>query len=112
MKRYFSVDGKFGEGVYELGVYKLKDIIEAHIKNKDIEVIVYEMKKDYGGEMWCSKERWFVEKWRGICGMECQYYLPCNGVSGRCRHLKNGFIPTGRKYKLLNGKLTLMEDKI
>lgn len=40
------------------------------------------------------------------CGLICSDYSPCNGRSGRCRHLMNGFDDTGRYYVLISGSLT------
>jgi len=62
------------------------------------EIILFEMKRDIGGPMFCRKMDCFVEK--GDCGFTCFWYDPCNGKSGRCRCLKHGFIETGKKFKL------------
>lgn len=64
-------------------------------------------KREVGGEMWCKEEGQFVE--RGTtCGKNwCGTYSPCNGKSGRCRHLTNGFEGVEEFYILTkDGKLT------
>ena len=71
-------------------------------------VILLEMCRDIGGEMWCVELLDFVDDY---CGNLCNDYKPCNGVSGRCRKLKHGFIETGRKYKLKDGIITLLDSK-
>jgi hypothetical protein len=63
-----------------------------------IPLIVEECKRDIGGPMWCQDHGEFVEK--GDCGRLCEDYSPCNGKNGRCIHLKNGYMGTGKKYKL------------
>ena len=65
--------------------------------------ILLEMKRDIGGEMFCREEKEFVDN--ESCGNDCEYYDPCNGKSGRCRSLGNGFIETGKKYVLTDGKI-------
>ena len=67
------------------------------------EIKLEEQKRDIGGEMWCSLKDLFVKKWD--CGRLCNIYNPCNGKNGRCRHLKNGFIKTGRKFLLTKFRL-------
>ena len=69
--------------------------------------ILSEMKRDIGGEMWCSEWAYFVSD---DCGVECDDYKPCNGKNGRCRNLKNGFVETGRKFTLTDGRLILKES--
>jgi len=66
------------------------------------DVTLFEMKRDIGGEMWCPKLFDFVDN---ACGHACKDYNPCNGKSGRCRNLKNGFIKTGKKFRLKDGFL-------
>ena len=74
------------------------EFFKAEIDEDLKEIELFEMKRDIGGEMWCDEHFDFVEK--GDCGKWCDYYKPCNGKSGRCRNLKNGFIVTGRKFLL------------
>ena len=62
------------------------------------EIELLEVKRDYGGQMWCEEIGDFVEK--GDCGRFCSTYKPCNGKNGRCRCLENGFIETGREFLL------------
>lgn len=68
--------------------------------------ILSEMKRDIGGEMWCDIEKDFL----GECYEGCGNYNPCNGKSGRCRSLKNGFVETGRKFKKVDGKPILVGE--
>ena len=92
MKYYIESDG---DGC----VYPLQEFIETLNDTEDLkEIGLFEMKRDVGGEMWCEENEDFVEK--GDCGRWCDHYKPCNGKSGRCRSLKNGFILTGRKFLL------------
>jgi|GEM_PF-3773026 len=78
-----------------------QDIIETF----DEGTILFEMKRDIGGEMWCDIEEDFVGN--DGCFRGCDDYNPCNGKNGRCRSLKNGFIETGRKFVLIDGKIAL-----
>ncbi len=83
-----------------------------HFIDEDSEpVVLIEMSKDIGGDMWCTETLTFVEDY---CGNGCKDYNPCNGKSGRCRSLKNGFIETGKKIILKNGIAIPMDknDKI
>jgi len=66
------------------------------------EITLLEMKRDIGGVMFCREIVGLVEK--GDCGNICSFYNPCNGVSGRCRHLQNSFVRTGKKFKLTANK--------
>ena len=94
--KYFT-ESTDTDGVEALEFYKS----ELDEDLKEIELL--EMKRDIGGEMWCDEVWDFVEK--GDCGRWCDYYKPCNGKSGRCRNLKNGFIETGRKFILTKSGL-------
>ena len=99
--RYFTNE-EYSEMVYTL------DFFKDMIVDEDLEEIeLEEMKRDYGGEMWCKENQDFVGE--GDCGKWCDYYKPCNGRSGKCRHLVNGFVGTGR-YFILN-KSGLKEAK-
>jgi hypothetical protein len=64
-------------------------------------------KRDVRGDyMWCSEHLSFIERGDSECGsLWCARYSPCNGKSGRCRHLKNGFIETSQKYILTTSGL-------
>ena len=86
------------DGVQTLEFYKS----ELDDDLKEIELL--EMERDIGGEMWCDERFEFVEK--GDCGKWCDHYQPCNGKSGRCRNLKNGFTMTGKKFILTKSGLT------
>ena len=68
---------------------------------------IKEVKRDYGGEMWCRRAERFVEK--GECGRVCDTYEPCNGKNGRCRNLENGFRKTGKRFLLNKSGLKEME---
>lgn len=59
-------------------------------------------KREIGGEMFCSLQEEFVE--RGIdCGKrKCANYEPCNGKSGRCKNLKNGYEGVGKFFILFS----------
>ena len=89
---YFLAE-EYGEMVYTLDFFK-DMLIDDNLEKLELE----EMKRDIGGEMWCGKEQEFVSK--GDCGRWCNYYSPCNGKSGRCKCLKNGFMETGKKFLL------------
>jgi len=99
--RYFMEDKDFdGEGVCLLKDFKM--MLDDDIKEMEL----LEMKRKYGGEMWCEENGEFVEK--GDCGKfwcNQNQYNPCNGKSGRCRSLKNGFIETGKKFILTKSGL-------
>lgn len=36
------------------------------------------------GFFWCSSFGEITEK--GECGKQCEFYEPCNGTTGRCKH--------------------------
>ena len=97
-KRYYIAKD---EGyVYRLSVFKKR------IQNGETdEFILEEEKRDIGGPMYCQINGRFPEK--GDCGkLDCDEYNPCNGKSGRCKHLKNGFVGTGKRFKLTKDGLT------
>ena len=97
MKYFMPEDNEF--------VYNLQHCIDCYGDGD----ILFEMKRDIGGEMFCKEEKEFVDN--ESCGNHCEYYDPCNGISGRYRSLENGFVETGRKYILNNGKITLLDKK-
>ena len=81
---------------------------EETLKEEEEEKIeLWELKRDYGGPMWCKTGEEFIEE--GKCGRDCESYLPCNGKNGRCRFLDNGYIHTGKKFILT--KSGLKEEK-
>ena len=82
------------------------DLLETEIEAESI--IIEECKRDKGGPMHCLQEDFFPEK--GDCGRACKQYKPCNGKSGRCRHLASGYIGTGKLFQL-NRKGELLEVK-
>lgn len=90
--KYFTEKECSDDGVFTLDDFKmtLGDDL------KEIELL--EMKRDYGGEMWCDEDQGFVEK--GNECVQCPKYSPCNGKNGRCRKLKNGFVETGKEFIL------------
>lgn len=90
----------FTESMDTDGVQSL-DFFKSELDEERIELL--EMKKDIGGRMWCDEEYFFVDK--GDCNTWCKHYQPCNGKSGRCRNLKNGFIQTGKKFILTKSGL-------
>jgi len=60
-----------------------------------LDVVVEIQKINYKGMRYCfEKDEEFVIG--TDCGKECELYSPCNGKSGRCRHLKNMYIGTGK----------------
>lgn len=84
-------------------VYTLQHFIDEEEDN----IILFEMKRDIGGEMFCDLYKEFVDE---LCE-GCIDYNPCNGKNGRCRNLKNGFVETGKKFRLKDGLLTPMDKK-
>ena len=97
--RYFIEKECPDDGIFTLDAFKM-------MIGDDIEEIeLLEMERDYGGEMWCEGKEDFVKKGDCDCGCFCQQYSPCNGKSGRCRSLKNGFIETGREFILTKNGL-------
>jgi len=97
----------FMESEDEDGVSTIDGYMDRIIDGEDEEIELFEMKRDIGGQMWCDEGFEFVEK--GDCGKWCLSYKPCNGKSGRCRNLKNGFIRTGRKFFLTKNGLKKIE---
>jgi hypothetical protein len=89
------------------GVIATIDYFQDEINDCDGEMELFGEKRDIGGPMWCSSSEEFIEffgSWHS-CGNTCADYNPCNGKSGRCRHLKNGFIETSQKYILTTSGL-------
>lgn len=104
MKYYYSFE------LCDGWVMTLEEAKES-LKEEDIgeeEIELEEMKRDIGGNMYCSAKEYFIEK--GDCGKWCSMYSPCNGKSGRCRELENGFIGTGKKF-ILN-KSGILREKL
>lgn len=95
--RYFTNE-EYSEMVYTLDFFK-NMLIDDDLEKLELE----EMKRDIGGEMWCEEIGDFVGKYD--CGFICDKYKPCNGKSGRCRNLKNGFVETGRDFLLTKNGL-------
>ena len=89
--RYFMADDS--EYIETLDCFK-EELIEDDLEEMEL----LEAERDIGGEMWCERREDFIEK--GDCDRWCKQYNPCNGKSGRCRNLKNGFALTGRKFLL------------
>lgn len=80
-----------------LGVCGDIEWAKSHAESYDIPMGFELSVKDIGGPMWCCEEGEFVEDSRDSCGKSnCNFYNPCNGKSGRCRHLKNCFTGTGK----------------
>ena len=97
----------FMESKDEDGVFTIDGYMDRITDGEDEEIELFEMKRDIGGEMWCEENERFVEK--GDCGKWCPMYSPCNGKSGRCRNLKNGFVETGLKFLLTKDGLREIE---
>lgn len=95
MKYYMEEFGEYA--------WPLEDLIDCC----DNGAILLEMKRDIGGEMFCNKFKEFIDEEfiDEECGNDCEFYNPCNGISGRCRLLVNGFIETGKKFVLVKSKL-------
>lgn len=98
MKYYFN---DRDESCYPLSFYK--EEMEEFPYIKEIELT--EAKREIGGEMWCDEQAEFVTE----CGRDCKDYSPCNGRSGRCRYLKNGYIPSKKKFILNKNRLKEMK---
>ena len=85
------------------------DTFKEILKDEDLkEIELEEQKRDYGGEMWCRKNEEFPEQ--GYCGLGCQMYAPCNGKNGRCRHLENSFVGTGKTFLLTKSSLKEVKE--
>jgi len=101
MKYYMSDDSEY--------VFPLEEFRETLIDDDELEGIeLFEMKRDIGGQMWCEENEEFIYKGED-CGIQCPLYSPCNGKSGRCRNLKNGFVGTGKEF-ILN-KSGILQEK-
>jgi len=72
-----------------------KELLEEEEEEK---IELWELKRDYGGPMWCKIGEEFIEE--GKCGRGCETYNPCNGKNGRCRYLDNGYVHSGKKFIL------------
>lgn len=75
---------KDSEGMrYNLGYWK--DTVDV----EEREIILEEMKVEYGnGLFWCSEYEFGAEVGED-CGTSCKEYSPRNGKSGRCKFSKN-----------------------
>lgn len=62
-------------------------------------------------EMMCMAEQLPLAKGETNCGKHCFFYTPCNGKSGRCRHLFNNFVGTGRFFFLTKTGLIEIEGE-
>jgi len=90
-------------------VYTIDFFNEMLNESNDIkEMVLHEVVRDIGGPMWCDEQNDFVSL--GDCGSDCSDYEPCNGKSGRCRFLKNGFKDTGKKFLLTGDGLKEVKD--
>ena len=96
MKIYQEVNSD--QHLYEYGYCFDIEHFKERICDGENEIILIEMKRDIGGEMWCCEHDYFPDQWD--CGRECKDYNPCNGRNGRCRYLKHGFIETNRRFVL------------
>jgi len=105
MKYFANFD--MDEMVYSLDTW-IERLNEKHGDYESDSIKLELCKREIGGEMWCTEEGEFVERGEyGSCGKQCANYKPCNGKSGRCRNLYNGFEGTGEFYILAkDGKLT------
>lgn len=99
MKYYMEEDGEYA--------WPLEDFIDDY-ELYDDGTILLEMKRDIGGEMFCKESMEFIDD---ECDNDCEFYNPCNGISGRCRKLVNGFIETGKKFVLSQGHIEQMKVK-
>ena len=91
MKYYIAEDGEY---IMESESFK-EQLIEDDLE----EIELLEMERNIGGPMWCESQEDFVEK--GVdCGRFCKHYEPCNGKSGRCKSLKNGYVLNGKEFLL------------
>ena len=82
--------------------WPLEDLIDDY----DDGTVLLEMKRDIGGEMFCREFMEFIDD---ECGNDCEFYNPCNGKSGRCRKLVNGFVETGKKFVLNQNHIEQMK---
>lgn len=90
---------KDSEGmVYDLEYWK--DAVDV----EEREIILEEMNVEYGNKLfWCSEHE-FAGEVGEDCGTSCKEYEPRNGKSGRCRHSKNTYEPTGKVFRLTKEK--------
>ena len=89
-------------------VFTLDDFKTMLEDEEEEEMEIEEVKRDYGGNMWCRRGENFIEE--GDCGRICDTYEPCNGKNGRCRNLENGFKKTGKKFLLNKYGLKEIEE--
>lgn len=89
--KYYGLSYSAGEDI----VHTI-DYFIAMLEDGD-SLIIEEQKRDYGsGFMWCKHYGEFIERGCSDCGKQCDYYDPCNGISGRCRQLVNTCTGTGK----------------
>ena len=92
--KWFMAEGYAYENVYKIDFWL--DELEGE-KEESIDLKL--MKQATGEEMWCKEIGCFVSQ--GDCGkLNCDTYIPRNGKNGRCCHLINGHIGTGKYYRL------------
>ena len=96
MKYYIADDGEYAQ--------PLEDFKEELMEDDSEEIVLMELERNIGGDMWCEDDERFVTKGED-CGSQCSSYDPCNKKNGRCRALKNGFRITGKKFLLTKDEL-------
>jgi hypothetical protein len=102
MKRQLYQEANKGsEYVYDLEHFK--DILN---DSDEEEIVLDVMQREINGDaMWCKKEGEFVVRGEDNCGKRnCNKYEPCNGKSGKCRHLTWCYIPSGKQVIIKRNK--------
>lgn len=90
---------------YRLDYYK--DLIKSGEYEGDLYLV--QAKADFGnGFFYCSEYSTVGEVIESGCGVTCEFYLPRNSVSGRCRHSRNTMEYSDQYFKL-NNKLKLIK---
>ena len=99
-------------GVNEEFCYSLKTFKEELREDGLDSIELWEMKRDYGGPMWCKLKQEFSEYTDECCGkINCDNYKPRNHKNGRCNFLENGFIDSGEKFLLTKKGLRKIEQR-
>jgi hypothetical protein len=71
---------------------------------REREIVLEEMKVEYGNGLFYCSEHEFCGDVGEDCGTSCKEYEPRNGKSGRCKHSKNTYEGTGKYFTLTRDK--------
>jgi hypothetical protein len=103
-KLFFNED--YDENFHTIDYFK--EILTTHNLES---IVLHKGKVEYGTDyFYCAEAMEVGMKDDPGCGRDCEWYEPCNGKSGRCRHNKNCYTETGEIFKLTKDGKLIKED--